>query len=291
MRYIVSLSTLFAILVCPRALHAQGLTIDVNGVPGSGETTWTFSGSYTVGDVSQAADAYSITGEHMFGNNINNFQHESGNLSDGIGFIEIFNLNDFQFLSSTATVSGSLSGVHLLEAIFLDSDDPITGDDFLWYAGGTFQDGETLTFSGTATIGLDVTGTIALDMGWFLDFNNGQTSRSIFSFAGPSQNPADFTVNFTLESADDPRTQIEALEEAVEVLESAETISGGVATSLSAKLEHSKKHLEDQAQAAIGLLNAFIHPVSALVLSGRLSFEDGQDLVSAAQNVIADLTN
>ena len=122
----------------------------MSGVPGSNVTTWTFSGSYTVGDVSQLADNYSLFGvlPGRLDDNINNFTHESDELTGGIGLPAIpstFNLLDMPFLSSTAQISGSQSGVHLLDGIFLDSDDPITGDDFAWYAEGAFQDGETLT--------------------------------------------------------------------------------------------------------------------------------------------------
>ena len=128
--------------------HAQGLTIDVVGVPGSNESTWTFSGSYAVVDVEQVDNFYSYDGvcgppfvTCMAEGDINSFTHDSGNLTDGIGWDaaaqpSTFNLQFFQFLSSTAQVSGSQSGTHLLDAIFLDSDDPTTGDDFAWYAPG-----------------------------------------------------------------------------------------------------------------------------------------------------------
>ena len=71
----------------------------------------------------------------------------------------------------------------MLDAIFLDSDDPLTGDDLAWYAPGTFEDGETLTFSGTATIALDISLSLAA----------GDTSRSIGSAAGrPGNTPGGF---------------------------------------------------------------------------------------------------
>ena len=107
-------------------------------------------------------------------------------MTGGIALPASFNLQNFPFLSSTAQVSGSQSGVHLLDGIFLDSDDPTTGDDFLWYAEGAFQDGETLTFSGTATIALDIN----------LFLAEGEMFRSIGSIAAQTtNNPADFTMN------------------------------------------------------------------------------------------------
>ncbi|HXW03901.1 MAG TPA: hypothetical protein VD833_01610, partial [Vicinamibacterales bacterium] len=207
MRHIVRLVILLATVASAQIAHAQGsLTVEVSGAPGTNQTTWTFSGSYTIGDVSQVADTYSLVVGNA-DNSLNNFTHESGELTGGIGVVEIFNLNSFPFLSSTAQVSGSQSGVHLLDGIALDSDDPITGDDFVWHAEGTFQDGETLTFSGTATIGLDITATIALDINLFLA--EGVAFRSISSVGATSTNPADFTMTFTAESSD-PSAQLEA---------------------------------------------------------------------------------
>jgi hypothetical protein len=282
MRYIVSLLILLAAISSAQVLHAQGnLTIDVSGVPGSNVSTWTFSGSYTVGDVLQIADTYSVfSGSRHDDDNINNFHHESDDLTGGIGVAEGFNLEYFLFLSSTAQVSGSQSGVHFLDGIFLDSDDPITGDDLVWYAPGTFQDGETVTFSGTATIALDINLFLAA----------GDTFRSISSDAGPSNNPADFTMNFTAASETDPSVQIDAIGDAVEALETDGTISSGLATSLSAKLDAARDRVDDQPQAAVGMLRAFIQQVTALVETGRLNLAYGENLTTAAQNVIAGIS-
>jgi hypothetical protein len=287
MRYIVSLVTLLAMVASARVVHAQGsLTVDVRGVPGTNQTTWTFSGSYAVSDVSQVANNYSFFIGNA-DNSLNNFTHESGELTGGIGVIEIFNFHSFPFLSSTAQVSGSQSGVHLLDGIALDSDDPITGDDFVWYAGGTFQDGETLTFSGTATIGLDMDAVIALDINLFLA--EGILSRSISSVGATSTNPADFTMTFTAEVTDDPSAQLEAIEDAIDVLEAGGTISSGLANSLSAKLGAAMQQVDHQPHAAAKMVMAFIHQVTALIRTGRLSIADGTNLVTAAQDLIADL--
>jgi hypothetical protein len=284
MRYIVGLVTLLATVASAHVVHAQGLTIDVSGVPGSGVTTWTFSGSYPVGDVSQLADSYSLFGvlPGQLDDNINNFTHESEELTGGIGVPatpSTFNLLDMPLLSSTAQISGSQSGVHLLDGIFLDSDDPVTGDDFAWYAEGAFQDGETLTFSGTATIELDIS----------LFLAGGEMSRSVSSIAAlTTNNPADFTMNLTHGSAD-PSAQIEAIEDTVEVLESGGTIGAGLAASLSAKLGVSRNRVDDQPRAALGMLTAFIQQVTALVRTGQLNVTDGTNLIAAAQRVITEL--
>jgi hypothetical protein len=282
MRRIVSLVIFSAAVACADVAHAQGvLSIDVSGIPGSNETTWTFSGSYTVGDVSQTADAYSLFFPlRTDDDNINNFTHETGELTGGIGVGAIFNLDDFPLLSSTAQVSGSQSGVHLLDGIFLDSDNPITGDDFTWYAPGTFEDGETLTFSGTATLPLDIT----------LFLVAGDTFRSIASVGATSTNPADFTMTFTNESAG-PSAGLEALDASVELLRSSGTLSSGPANSLSSKLGAAISQVEHQPHAAANILRAFIHQVAALVRTRRLNEADGTNLMTAAENVIAVLTS
>ena len=123
MRYVISVVTLLVVVANAQVVQAQGnLTVDISGIPGSGQTTWTFSGSYTVGDVSQLADTYSLFGvlPGRFDDNINNFTHESGELTGGIGIEatpSTFNLLDMPFVSSTAQISGSQSGVHLLDGI------------------------------------------------------------------------------------------------------------------------------------------------------------------------------
>jgi hypothetical protein len=284
MRYVVILATVLAVVGGAQPVHAQGsLTIDVRGVPGSNVTTWTFSGSYTVGDVSQIAHTYSLFTNlpGSFDDNINNFTHESEELTGGIALPASFNLVDMPFLASTAQISGSQSGIHLLDGIFLDSDDPITGDDFLWYAEGTFQDGETLTFSGTATIALDIN----------LFLAEGELFRSISSIAEQTtNNPADFTMNLTAESAD-PAAQIEAIEDAVALLESNETISSGIANALSATLRAARNQVGVRPRLAVAILRIFNLQVTVLVRVGRLSSADGTNLITAAQNVIDDLTD
>jgi len=108
--------------------------------------------------------------------------------------------------------------------------------------------------------------------------------RSITSVGGTSTNPADFTMTFTAESAD-PSAQLEAIEDAIEVLEAGGTISSGLANSLSAKLSAAMHQVDHQPHAAANMLTAFIHQVTALVQTGRLSVADGTNLITAAQNL------
>jgi hypothetical protein len=282
MRYILSVVALSALLASPQAAYAQGnLTIDVSGVPGTNVTSWTFSGSYVVGDVSPIPEYYSTATGTNADDAINNFTHESGELNEGIGLARTWDSVLFPFVSSTAQVVGSQSGVHMLDGIVVDSDDPATGDDLLWFAGGTFEDGETVTFSGTATIALDISLFLAA----------GDTSRSISSAAGgPGNTPADFFMNFTLAS-DNPNIKVAAILESLRILETNGDLSGGLENALSAKLDAVLRQLEQQPQAATGMLTAFIHEVTALVQAGRLTAADGQNLITAAESVIADLSD
>ena len=287
MRHIASLVTVFVLVAGAQVVHAQGsLTVEVSGVPGSNVTTWTFSGSYTVGDVSQLADNYSLSDvlPGQLDDNINNFTHESDELTGGIGLPatpSTFNLLDMPFLSSTAQVSGSMSGIHLLDGIFLDSDDPITGDDFAWYGEGAFQDGETLTFSGTATIALDIN----------LFLADGEMFRSVGSIAElTTNNAADFTMILTAESGD-PSARIEAIEDTVALLASSGTIARGFANALSATLRAARNQVDVRPRLGVAILRVFNLQVTVLVWIGRLNSADGNSLITAAQNVIAELAD
>jgi urease accessory protein UreF len=95
----------------------------------------------------------------------------------------------------------------------------------------------------------------------------------------------------TFTSGDDPSAQLEAIEDAIDVLEAGGTISSGVANSLSAKLGAAMHQVDHQPHAAANMLTAFIHQVTALVRTGRLSVADGTNLITAAQNLIDDLAN
>ncbi len=130
MRYILSVVALSALLASPQAAYAQGnLTIDVSGVPGTNVTSWTFSGAYVVGDVSPIPEYYSTATGTNADDAINNFTHESDELNEGIGLARTWDSVLFPFVSSTAQIAGSQSGVHMLDGLVVDSDDPATGDD------------------------------------------------------------------------------------------------------------------------------------------------------------------
>ena len=136
-------------------------------------------------------------------------------------------------------------------------------------------------------------------------------SRTVFSeFRLPTESELDdfeprfWSLQFFLEAggspnvfgraAVEPTAQVEAIVAAVNALEFGGTINGGQARSLNAKLDAVLALLlRDQdgtVGAAVQILGAFMSQVAALVQNGTLSFSQGQDLIAAAQGVIATLT-
>ena len=153
LRHASRLVTLIGLtLACATANAA--LIINVEGVRGSGKTTWTLSGSS-----SSAASTRTRTIRTGSGSNSFSF-HDTGQV-DGTG----------QFFSATSTVgnnslfavTGSAqitvgSQTRTITHIFLDPDQGLTGDDYgirvntaLSYAGGVSS-----TWSGSFTLDLDI---------------------------------------------------------------------------------------------------------------------------------------
>jgi hypothetical protein len=98
-------------------------------------------------------------------------------------------------------------------------------------------------------------------------------------------------MNFTLAS-DNPTIKLAVILESLQILEAGDGIRSGNAHALSAKVEAALGQVEGQPQAAIGMmLGAFINQVTALVGTGRVSPGEGQNLITAAESVIADLSN
>ncbi|MCV0392558.1 MAG: hypothetical protein K5790_04595 [Nitrosopumilus sp.] len=87
-----------------------------------------------------------------------------------------------------------------------------------------------------------------------------------------------------------PEEQTEAIvDEVLELLESGD-ISTGNANSLTSTLENAiDKISEDSTTAAEGMLGSFINKIEAMISTGKISSEDGQALIDAAQAVIDNL--
>ena len=134
---------------------ASALTIDVTGVPGSGTSVWTFSGTSSPSGLSTAAQA---DGAFDLGSS----PHPGLNLWQG-GFTPTdfgpFNATDVAFIGTAPAplINGSLSGAHVLEGFSFLAQCCGVGDRFAWWADGAFGNGETLTYSGTATAEFEIT--------------------------------------------------------------------------------------------------------------------------------------
>jgi hypothetical protein len=84
--------------------------------------------------------------------------------------------------------------------------------------------------------------------------------------------------------------RIEMLVEHVDALEIGETIDSGQANSLRQKLQQALARVANaQNKPAANVLMAFAHQIQAYVRSGRLANEEGEVLLSAAADVIAEL--
>lgn len=131
---------------------ASALSVDVVGVPGTGQTTWTFSGSSTATDsgtfgLSPPTSATPATLSQFL-----NF----GDFTD-------INLEARPVLSGTAIVSvqsgPSISSLDISE-VFVDDDASAASDDFGVYFGGAtlaFDRGDLVSFSGSVLVGFDLT--------------------------------------------------------------------------------------------------------------------------------------
>ena len=86
-----------------------------------------------------------------------------------------------------------------------------------------------------------------------------------------------------------PEEQIDDVSDVIDELEEGGDVAPGPANALTAKLDAARRQAETNPDAAIGQLNAFINQVMALVRRGTLTFDDGQALIQAASDIIADL--
>ena len=140
------------------------LYVVVTGTPGSGTTEWAFSGSY---DVLDLTGANGFTGDFSFASAstdfflpFNIFSHTYLSLPQRLTgeYVSAANHNNrITSLSPGATVTGSVTGSHAIDGLYLDDDGTNGSDDFGWFANGTFGGAETLTFSGRATLSFDIT--------------------------------------------------------------------------------------------------------------------------------------
>ena len=85
--------------------------------------------------------------------------------------------------------------------------------------------------------------------------------------------------------------QIDVLIDQVDALEADEVINGGQANSLRAKLKAMQKSAANgRIRPAVNQANAFINEVEAFMSAGLLSPEQGEQLISTAEEIIQSLT-
>lgn len=81
-----------------------------------------------------------------------------------------------------------------------------------------------------------------------------------------------------------------AVSESVSELVDAGTLNSGEGKALTHQLDVAQKQVDgDNASAAIGQLSAFINKVTALIVSGRLTEDEGQSLIDAVNAIIEQL--
>ncbi|MDB4333009.1 PEP-CTERM sorting domain-containing protein [Akkermansiaceae bacterium] len=169
------------------------VTIDVEGVPGSSVTTWTFSGSYDIflfdGDPSDGQ--FSFNGAQQIGEP-NYYRAGAGDWSGEIASDANLNSADVGMSIITAVATGSSSGAHFIDGLLIDSDGANGGDDFGWYIEGDLDGFETLTLSGVSEAPIDITsfgegGTLIQNVGESFSINN----------ASDPDNKGTITLNFT----------------------------------------------------------------------------------------------
>jgi hypothetical protein len=131
------------------------MVIDISGVGGSGETTWTFSGSATAGGAGDFDDDTNIESTDL-----------NGSHWDLASFTSIF-LNDTQVAASFSNATLTIAGVtRAIEDAYIDTDiDPGEFDDIgVGVSGSTnfdFAVGDLVSWTGFMTVGIDLNSLIA----------------------------------------------------------------------------------------------------------------------------------
>jgi hypothetical protein len=148
--------TLLITLSLLLASAAQAMMVlDISGVAGSGETTWTFSGSATAGGAGDFDDDTNIESTDL-----------DGSHWDLASFTSIF-LNDTQVAASFSNATLTIGAVTRdIEDAYIDTDiDPGELDDIgVGVSGSTnfdFGIGDLVSWTGFMTVGIDLNSLIA----------------------------------------------------------------------------------------------------------------------------------
>jgi hypothetical protein len=149
--------------LCLPVTASAALIIDVSGTPGSGQTTWSFTGDFVYGGTPSNPASWFKIGDYIpVGGPDNDF----------------FNFN----AGGTTQLVGSTSGLLAITGVYLDDDG--VSDDFRFLPEGPgsshpYAIGETLTFSGTSTLFVDLN---SFNLGTYTE-DNGYPLQLTFSQA------------------------------------------------------------------------------------------------------------
>jgi hypothetical protein len=152
---LIRLSLLIALSLLLASAAQATLVLDITGVGGSGETTWTFSGSDTAGGAGDFDDDTNIESTDL-----------NGSHWDLGSFTSIF-LNDTQVAASFSNATLTIGALtRAIEDAYIDTDiDPGELDDIGVGVSGTtnfdFVAGDLVSWTGYMTVGIDLDSLIA----------------------------------------------------------------------------------------------------------------------------------
>jgi hypothetical protein len=159
---LIRLSLLIALSLLLASAAQATLVLDITGVGGSGETTWTFSGSDTAGGAGDFDDDTNIESTDL-----------NGSHWDLGSFTSIF-LNDTQVAASFSNATLTIGALtRAIEDAYIDTDiDPGELDDIgVGVSGSTnfdFVAGDLVSWTGVMTVGIDlnslIVGTYSTDV-------------------------------------------------------------------------------------------------------------------------------
>jgi len=192
-------------------------------------------------------------------------------------------------------VSSAFAGVNLapiLGEITDKTEDE--NDSIIITIDATDPDGDMLTFSasGLPSFGEIVnTGENMADL--IFETDHDSSGMYIITVTVTDEGGLSDSDTFTLNVLNDIDGDLAIIDEAIDevaALADAGELNNGQSTSLIKILENSISKLEnDQISSAMGMLEAFINKVNALILSGKLTSEDGYSLIEEIQELIDGL--
>ena len=162
---LISLGTLAAVALVAAPASAD-LQLDITGAPGSGVTTWTFSGTGTTTGASTVRDNTGTTWN----------TGDTTQFGGGDGILDAALQDTLLSFTGAATLTvGSVT--ESITGVFLDDDGTGAGDDLGVRVANpiTYASGEAVSWTGSGTVAVDINqfvlGSFDMDFGalWLLD--------------------------------------------------------------------------------------------------------------------------